>query len=168
VTAVSAAAPSDTLVGASSVAVGLNDQFVYVLGQGSETLTVLERDPSTDDLTWVETLQQGLNGAKGLSDATDLIVSSDGQYVDVTGAGTDNSLAVYGVQSDGTLILAQIATGLLGLDDPTALAGDPSDGNVYVASGAGTGVLTGGLASFTPAPGAPPATLTVSYSACRA
>ncbi len=169
VTSASGLAPSDTLEGASDVAVSVDDQFLFVTGATSGTLTVLERDLATNTFTWVQTLEDGVEGARGLADATDLIVSRDGQYVYVT-SGADNSLAIYGIQSDGTLIRDQILTGSLGLGDPGALAGDAADDVIYVASQTGNGLVGGGLASFEPVPpavSAGPSSLTVSWSAMQ-
>ena len=74
----------------------------------------------------------------GLAGATAVAVSDDGQYVYVT-SGQDGSLAVYGIQSDGTLVLDQVLGGEPGLGEPGALAVEPANGNVYVASQAGLG-----------------------------
>jgi 6-phosphogluconolactonase (cycloisomerase 2 family) len=84
VTAANPTAPSDTLEGASAVAVSPNDQSVYVIGGSSGTLTVFQRDLSTNALTWVQTLQDGIDGARGLAGATAVAVSDNGQYVYVT------------------------------------------------------------------------------------
>ena len=162
-TAANPMAPSDTLAGASAVAVSQNDQFVYVASESGGTLTVLERNLSTNALTWVQTLQDGVNGARGLAGATAVAVSDDGQYVYVT-SGQDGSLAVYGIQSDGALVLDQVLGGEPGLVEPSALAVEPANGNVYVASQAGLDSGAGGLASFTPAPTATPHSLALSYS----
>ena len=62
-------------------------------------------------------------------------------------------------QSDGTLVVDQVLRGSLGLEQPDALAVDPTTGDVYVASQQGLGFGGGGLASFTPATGTAPARL---------
>ncbi len=176
-TAVGGTPPAGTLEGASSVAVrapvaGSSDEYVYVLGRSSGTLTVLERDESTGSLTWVQTVVEGVSGGRGLTDATDLIVSNGGQYVYVT-SGQENSLTVFGIQNDGSLVHDQVLSGSAGLGDPSSLAGDLVDGNVYVASQTGFGQSGGGLASFSvvppPSPSAPivPASLSVTWSAMQ-
>jgi len=68
----------------------------------------------------------------------------------------------YGIQSDDTLVLDQVLGGP-GLDEPSAVAVDPANDNVYVASQAGISFGAGGLASFTPAPTATPHSLALTY-----
>jgi hypothetical protein len=164
--------PADgTLAGASGVAVhapvpGSTEEYVYIIGETTGTLTVLARDESTGDVTWVQTLQEGVSGARGLAGATDLIVSQDGQYVYVT-SGQENSLTIFGIQPDGSLVHDQVLSGSVGLGDPSAVAGDPMDGNVYVASQSGFGQAGGGLASFSlvpPSVSSVPASLKVSWN----
>ena len=163
VTARSVQAPADTLDQANGIAVSGDDHYVYIIGGSSGTLTVLERNLSTNALTWVETLTDGVNGARGLTGADDVVVSNDGKYVDITSR-SGNSLAIYAIQSDGTLILDQVVRGSIGLMQPSSLAVDNADDNVYVASQAGIGFGGGGLAAFKPAPSQAPRSLLVSYS----
>ena len=163
VTAQSVQAPADTLDQANGIAVSGDDHYVYIIGGSSGTLTVLQRNLSTNALTWVETLTDGVNGARGLTGADDVVVSNDGKYVDITSR-SGNSLAIYAIQSDGTLILDQVVRGSIGLMQPSSLAVDNADDNVYVASQAGIGFGGGGLAAFKPAPSQAPRSLLVSYS----
>jgi len=163
VTAANNLAPADTLLDARAVAVSQDDRFVFVTGENSGTLTVFERDLTTNLLTWVETLQDGINGARGLADATDVAVSNDGLYVYVT-SGQGGSLSIYGIQSNGTLVLEQLVRGSLGLGDPSAVAVDSTDNNVYAASQTGVGFGAGGLASFIPATAQVAHSLAVTYS----
>ena len=51
-TAANPTAPSNTLEGASGVAVSQNDESVYVIGGSSGTLTVFQRNTTTNALTW--------------------------------------------------------------------------------------------------------------------
>ena len=140
------------------------DNYVYVAGQASGTLMVYSRNPSTNVLTLVQTLQDGVNGVRGIADATGVAVSQDGQFVYLT-SGSGSSMAVLGAQPDGTLVVAQVLRGSLGLQQPAGLAVDPTTGDVYVASQQGLGFGGGGLASFTPALGtAPPGSLSVTYN----
>ena len=124
--------------------------YVFVVGQTSGTLTVFSRDPATNVLTWLQTLENGVNGVRGLADATDVAVSQNGQYVYAT-SGQGNSVAEFGAQSDGTLVVEQVLHGSLGIGKPAAIAVDPTTGDVYVASQAGS--RGGGLASFTQSSG---------------
>ncbi len=166
VTAANSGTPADTLLDARAVAVSQDDQFVYVIGENSGTLTVFERNLSTDVLTWIETLQDGINGARGLADATDVAVSSSGRYVYVTSS-QDGSLSVYGIKPDGTLVLDQVVRGSLAVGGPSSLAVDTADDNVYVASGTGIGFGAGGLASFIPAAAQAPHSLSLNYSSIQ-
>ncbi len=168
---VSAANPSApaSLEGASVVAVGAINpttltQPVYVVGASAGTLTVFQRNTTTNGLTWVQTLQDGVNGVRGLIGSSAAAVSQNGQYLYVTSA-TGNSLSVIGIQSDGTVVLDQVLRGAPGLDQPNDLAVDTTDGKVYVASQIGIGLGSGGLASFGPSPsGSAASSLAVSYS----
>ena len=143
-------APSETLAGASAVTVSLNDQYLYVVGAETGTLTVLAREESKGSLTvtfnWVQTLQDGSNGARGLTGATGIVASTDGKYVYVTSS-TSDTLAIYAIGSDGGLVLDQVIDGTLGLFQPSGLAVDAANDNVYVASQVGNGSGDGGLAS---------------------
>jgi hypothetical protein len=163
VTAANSAAPANTLEGASGIAVSQDDQYVYVIGGSSGTLAVFRRDLSTNAMTWVQTLQDGVDGIRGLTGADGVVVSTDGKYVEVT-SGSGSSLTVFGIQSDGTLMLDQVLRGSLGLGQPSGLAVDPADDTVFVASQAGLGFGGGGLASFVPAAAQAASSLSVSYS----
>ncbi len=119
-----------------TLAISPNDQYVYVASGTSGTLEVLKRDLSNNQFSPLPTLQDGVNGVRGLTGATGITVSRDGKYVYVT-SGSGNSLAIFGVQSDGTLQLDQVIHGGPGLDDPSGVATDTKDDNVYVSSLAG-------------------------------
>ena len=153
-----------SFAGSSGVlAVSPNDQYVYLASGTGGTLEVLQRNGQS--LSVLQTLQDGVNGVRGLTGATGITVSRDNKYVYVT-SGSGNSLAIFGVQSNGTLQLDQVIHGGPGLDDPSGVATDTVDDNVYVSSLQGTGASTGGLATFTLITSGPPqpSTLSINYS----
>ncbi len=151
-----------SLQNARGIAVSPDDAYVYVIGEGGAALIVLANNVGggANTLTWKQSLRAA-NGVRGLLDADGVACSPDGQYVYVTG-GQGDSLAVFQRQPDGTLALAQVLRGTLGLNDPAGVAVDGT-GTVYVASQLGLGVRGGGLAKFTLPPGdvqPPPRTFT--------
>ncbi len=162
-------APSSTLEGASAVAapgnpaiVGALSNDVFVVGQTSGTLSVFSRDPSTNVLTWLQTLEDGVNGRAALP--------RQPAWRSLRMASTCMSRVTrrarwpYSAQPDGTLVLDQLLRGSAGLEEPDALTVDPTTGDVYVASEEGLGGGGGGLASFSPLTDQVPHTLSLSYS----
>ena len=150
-----------------AVAVSPDDQYVYVIGEDGGTLAVFQRDTGNNSspLTRLQVLQEGVAGVRGLLDADGVAVSPDKQFVYVTG-GQGGTLTVFERQADGTLLLDQVLRGNQGLTQPAALA-VASAGTIFVASQAGTGLQSGGLASFNPIPNAaqsPPHSFTITHS----
>ena len=140
---------TDGLEGASAIAVSHDDQYVYVTGETGQTLAVFQRDLSNNTFTWLQTLQQGVQGVSGLAGADGVAVSDDDKYVYVTGQA--NSLAVFQWQSSGTLlqlVQVQVLQGTQSLQDPGGIAVSSETGVVYVTSQQGLGVQGGGIAEF--------------------
>jgi DNA-binding beta-propeller fold protein YncE len=89
----------DGLLGASSVAVSMDDRYIYAGGYLSNAAAVFERDiddmgPSFGALSFIEVKSDGVGGVDGLFRPTSLAVSPDDANVYVTGYG-DNAVAVF-------------------------------------------------------------------------
>ena len=65
------------LVGASAIAVSHDDQYIYVTGEQGATLGVFHRTLVTNAFSFVQVLQEGVNGVRGLFDANGVVVSND-------------------------------------------------------------------------------------------
>ncbi|MCF4969231.1 hypothetical protein CV014_19930 [Nostoc sp. CMAA1605] len=139
------------LDGAKGLAISSDDRFVYVTGQDGNTLSVFQRDTTTQNLTLVQTLQNSVNGVRGLLGASDVTVTPDGRYVMVTGTDS-NAVAVFEQDtSSGRLQFAQLLRnnvgGATGLQTPTAIATNANGTKTFVSSLGITG-SNGGLAVF--------------------
>ena len=137
VTAANPMAPSDTLVGASAIAVSQNDESVYVAGESSGTLTVFERNLSTNVLTWVQTLQDGVNGCAwpgrrhrrcGSWTTASMSTSPAARTARWPSMASNPTVRWCSTRSWGASRASW---------EPSALAVEPANGNVYVASQAG-------------------------------
>lgn len=83
----------DGLYGASSVAVSPDGNHVYVTGYGDDAVVVLDRNPSTGELSFNE---MQTNGAfvSGLWGAISVAISPDGKHVYVAGK-EDDAVAIF-------------------------------------------------------------------------
>ena len=121
----------------SAIAVSPDDQYIYATSADGATLAVFQRNlhpqPNTNPFSWLQTLEQSVNGVKGLVDADGVVVSTRpaNQYVYVTG-GTGNSLAVFERQpnNNNMLLPVQLLHGTQSLSDPGGIAED-RNGVVY-------------------------------------
>ena len=137
--------------------------YVYVAGQSSNTLAVFARNPATNTLSLLQTLEDGVDGVRGLGDPTGLAVTPDSQYLYVT-SGSEHSLAVFGTGPNGSVQVDQVEIGAVGLTAPSGLAVGGTSDNAYVASSSGIGAGNGGLASFIALASTTPSSLLLSYS----
>ncbi|BAP55802.1 Ig family protein [Thioploca ingrica] len=74
----------DGLVGARSITVSADDQFVYVISNGDKALAVFARDKNTGQLSFQQVLKDGQNGVEGLAKARSITASADNLSVYVT------------------------------------------------------------------------------------
>ncbi len=131
--------------GASAVTISADGAFVYAVGEAGG-LAVFTRD-ATGTLTFLQDLQEDVEGIRGLAGANDVAASSDNGFVYVTG-GSGDSLAVFERNATtGELQFAQVLRGREGLESPSGLA-TGADGSVYVSSNDGLGLTNGGVAAF--------------------
>ena len=127
-----------------------SDDFVYVTGQDSNTLSVFVRSGNT--LSLVQTIENGVEGVSGLAELSDITLTRDEKYLLVTGS-VSNAIAMF--QRDaatGELQFVQVVRnnirGTEGLRAPSALAVDPNSDLIFAGS-LGNPDFNGGLVTFT-------------------
>jgi 6-phosphogluconolactonase (cycloisomerase 2 family) len=129
------------MVGASSIAVSPDGDYLYVSGQADNALSRFQRDPWTGMPTWLDQNVHGDSGVAGLTGPLDVRVSKDGNYVYVVSL-TDNSLVVFQRNRDfmspdyGKLRIIQNMIdgvgGVAGLNSPSDMSISPDDQHLYV------------------------------------
>lgn len=128
------------LEGAQAVAADPLRLRLYVAGAVADSLVVFARDATTDGLTYLDTLTDGVDGIDGIDGAAAVLVSADGVNLYVAGRDED-ALAVFslpfGIPSPAQTVRNEQG-GVIGLDAPTALA-ESSDGRyLFVACESGS------------------------------
>lgn len=121
---------------ASSSDVSPDGRHVYTSSFDDNAVTIFNRNETTGQLTFIESLRNGINGTSGLGGAYDVAVSPDGNHVFVAGS-TDHSLSVFSRNSvDGSLTMLQQITddvdGVDGLQGAYSIAISPDGNTVYV------------------------------------
>ncbi len=123
----------DGLDGAAGVTVSPDDDLVLVAGFEDDSLAVFRRDPTTDDLTFIEAEILGVESVTGLDGASAVAVSPDSAFAYLAGA-LDAAVVVFArdaTDDDFTFVEARTGTALGGVAD-VAL---PEDGlNLYAAA----------------------------------
>ena len=124
---------------ASGVVVSPDGKQVYTVAGGSDNaISVFNRDLAANGtLTLVEVYRDGINGVEGLSGATALTMSADGNYIYVAGK-NDNALALFKRHPEtGQLSFVEAQTdgieGINGLGGASAVVASPTGAHVYVA-----------------------------------
>lgn len=84
----------DGLLAAAVAALAPDGAHLYAAGRIEPKMAVFARNGLDGTLTFVETLENGVNGVTGLLDTTSAIVSPDGAHVYSTGF-ADNAVAVF-------------------------------------------------------------------------
>ena len=126
------------LTGARGVAVSPDGSYVYAVGNVDDALVVFNRNPETGVLTFVQLLEDSVDGINGLNGADAVAVSPDGTHVYVTGL-VDDGLAVFSRDpATGSLTYVErLRDGIGdidGLNRPYAVAVSPDNRNVYTAA----------------------------------
>jgi 6-phosphogluconolactonase (cycloisomerase 2 family) len=142
------------LEGATAVALSPTGNHVYVASAIDDAVAVFSRDGSSGELTFVETLRDGIGGVDGLDGAAFLAVSPDGAHVYVA-SDDDDAVAVFARNAgSGALSFVQAFRRPADLGSPVAVAISPDGASVY-AIGATTSSLvvldrdgTSGMLSF--------------------
>ena len=122
---------------ALALAASNNGANVYVAGSNDASLVVFNRDLNSGALSFVETIQQGINGADGLTGINGLAVAEDGLSVYTLGL-NQSALGVYQRDtSDGGLSFQVLVDeSLTGVDMSglSAVLVSPDNRHLYVAS----------------------------------
>lgn len=111
---------------------------VYVTGSDNNSIVVFNRNVSSGELTYVDTYIDNLNGVDGLSGASTVRVSPDGNYMYVAGANED-AIAIFSRNAEtGALTFLSIiqdeVNGVTGMGFPTYLEISEDGNNLYVAA----------------------------------
>lgn len=85
-----------------AVTVSLDGNNVYVAAYSDNAVNVFSRDEDSGELTFIEHLKEGSGGIDGLTGASGVAVSPDGEQVFVSGY-RDNSLVVFARTTTGSL-----------------------------------------------------------------
>ncbi|MDY6993310.1 MAG: beta-propeller fold lactonase family protein, partial [Pseudomonadota bacterium] len=83
---------TDGLEGAYDISLSPDNQHAYVVSDSDNALTAWQRDPSSGQLTFLDSYRNGENQIQGLSGARSVVVHPNGEEVYV--AGNDNSTLV--------------------------------------------------------------------------
>ncbi len=129
----------DGLEYASSVKVSPDGRNLYVASVGDDAVTAFARDPASGELTFVEAYVDGAGGIDGLTAASSLAISEDGDYV-YTGSFGEGAVAVFARNSaTGELTFVEAhfnsVTGVSGISFPSEVTLSPDGRNLYVDSG---------------------------------
>jgi 6-phosphogluconolactonase (cycloisomerase 2 family) len=128
---------ADGLFGVVDVTVSPDGNHLYAAGYDEDSVAVFARDNITGQLTFIEVLEDGVNGVDGLSRAHALTVSPDGAHLYAVGYGEDAVVVFDRDAATGRLTFVQVhkdgAGGVDGLDGARAVAVSPDGAHVYVA-----------------------------------
>ncbi len=113
-------------------AVSMDGQNVYAAGSGDNAISVFSRNPEDGRLTFLEFHKDGISGVDGLSLASDVAVSPDGNDLYVAGFG-DQAVAMFKRAGDGTLNFNGIINGGL-LDGIQSIEVSADGAQVYAAA----------------------------------
>ena len=139
-------APTLTRVQSVTGLIGLNQAVhlalspaqdnLYVAGANDDAVAVFERDPDTGELTWIERVQDGVDGVNGLSDVSHVAVSPDGDQLYALSP-TSGSVAVFDRTASGGLAWRRSYDGMdfpVGLDGAVSGVFDDSGRYLYIAA----------------------------------
>ncbi|MDZ4779578.1 MAG: beta-propeller fold lactonase family protein [Planctomycetia bacterium] len=129
--------PVDALFGAWNVTVSPDNKHVYVTANVDDAVSVFERNATTGELKFLQTVRDGVSTVNGIDGASGILVSPDGLQVYVTGD-VDDAVAIFRRDPTTGLLtflrkLSQ-ADGVPGLDGAASIATNPEGTDVYVAS----------------------------------
>jgi uncharacterized repeat protein (TIGR01451 family) len=129
-----------------------NNENIYVAAKGDNAIGIFARndngaEPDFGNLTFVESITNGVDGVSGLLAVSDVILSSDGKTLYAAGTG-DSSIVVFSRDlTDGSLIfLEKLSSGLFsveGIEGVKSLALSADGNHLYA-----TGPLTNSMAVF--------------------
>lgn len=120
-------------------------KYFYTVSYASNSIVVFERDETTGGLSFIESQTDNINGIDGLEGANSLVISSDGEYIYVTGD-KDESIAVFKRDvNTGMMTFVEVIknniNGVVGLDGVSGITIDGHGDYVYASAYGSSAVL---------------------------
>jgi len=109
---------------------------VYVAGANDDAIAVFARDETSGQLTWVQSVQEGLGGVTGLLDVSHLVLSDDGLHLYALSP-TADSIALFDRDASGLLSLRRTYDGAdlgVAIDGVSSAVLDAGGQYLYVAA----------------------------------
>ena len=142
----------DGLSAGRKVRISPDGAHVYVASESDKGIGVFSRDAATGALTFVELVEDGVNGVDGLDRIRSVAISPGGEHVYAVGGGDDAVVTLSRDPATGMLsfveVLTEANTGIETLDNPLSVVVSPDGRHVIVG-----GSSFRNLASFTRDPG---------------
>lgn len=129
----------DKLKSPTGITLSPDEKHIYVANTDSDNIMVFSRDHDTGSLTFIETLEDDVNGVDGLFGAVHVAVSQDRKHVYVTGQ-IDDAVAVFSRDSaTGKLAFTEVhfdeENGVDGLDEAFDVKFSPDGAHLYITGG---------------------------------
>ncbi|WP_167546990.1 SdrD B-like domain-containing protein [Stieleria maiorica] len=122
---------------ALSIVISPDGAHVYAGGALDDSVAAFSRDPDTGNLTFVQSVTDGVNGFSGLDFVFSLAISADGHHLYVTGSDDDALTVISRNPTTGMLTHVQtLRDGVGGVDGLNLASGvtiAPDGNHVYVA-----------------------------------
>ncbi len=110
------------LLGGADIIISNDGKNLYATATDNDALLTFSIEPTSGELSYVNTHVDGLNGINGLGGAKALIASTDGRHLYVAGK-LDNAIAIFNRDVvSGLLSYNNVFTGVEGLNGVEALA----------------------------------------------
>lgn len=101
-----------------------DERFLYV-GSGDDSIAIFARDTATGQLTFVDSIRNGVKGIQGLDGLSSLVLSGDDDYLFAAGADADTIAVFVRDTNSGKIRFVQRvrngSAGVVGLNNPTDL-----------------------------------------------
>jgi len=138
-------------VQATAVRVSPDGKNLYAVAGLGDAIVTFDRDAETGELTFSQTLQNGVGGVQGLEAVSGVVVSPDGKHVYTAATGNPGPSGVSGVAAfardpvDGDLTFVEAefngVGGVVGLEGAHRVDVSPDGAHVYVAAASGDAVV---------------------------
>lgn len=123
--------------GSGDIAISPDGKYLYVAGFNNDAIVEFSRDIKTGELTFIESLINGVNGVRGLDGAWRLALSPDASLLYVTGRNDDAVAFFERNPKTGKLTFLNVfkdgVNGIDGLNGADGITISPDGLNVYIA-----------------------------------